>query len=187
MLRHRARFIIVPALILVGSVVAGWLSGILYPAFFPFRGTKVDVFGPQGWKSPLGVMLALYFVWNTWHFAKQNFGVLSIYRVKSGSGRRTTDLVYALGVHMAATILGILMMCGLATNAMIDLCVVASPVAIITMLSLETRMTPRVVVIVVDALRLALLWVPGLWIFAISGLNHWLAAIGLSSHVHARR
>jgi hypothetical protein len=186
MRKHWIKFVAVPALILVGSVGAGWLSGILYPTFFPFHGTKVGVFGLQGWQSPLGLMLGLYFIWNTWHFAKQNFGVLSIYRAKSGSGHRTADLVYALIIHIAATLIGVLMMLGLVSDSVMDVCMFGALAAVIVMLSFETRLSPRIAFIITDALRLALGWTSGLWSFAISGMNHWLVAIGLSSHVHAR-
>jgi hypothetical protein len=63
MLAHRTKFIAVPALILVGSVLAGWLSEALYPSFFPFRGTKVNVQWADQWQAPLGVMLGVYFLW----------------------------------------------------------------------------------------------------------------------------
>jgi hypothetical protein len=122
MLAHRTKFIAIPALILVGSVLAGWLSEALYPGFFPFRGTKVNVQWADQWQAPLGVMLGVYFLWNTWHFAKQNFGVLSIYRAKSGSGRRWADLTFALAVHFAVTAVGVAVMIGLAGKPVMDLC-----------------------------------------------------------------
>jgi hypothetical protein len=186
MLEHWIKFVAIPALILVVSVGVGWLSGILYPTFFPFYGTKIGVFELQGWQSPLGLMLGLYFIWNTWHFAKQNFGVLSIYRIKSGSGHRTIDLVYALSIHIAATLIGVLMMLGLVSNSVMYVCVFGALAAAAVMLSFETRLSPRIAFIITDASRLVLGWTSGLWSFAISGMNHWLVAIGLSSHVHAR-
>jgi hypothetical protein len=157
---------------------------VLYPDFFPFRGTKIDVVGSYGWQSPLGLMLGLYFLWNTWHFAKQNFGVLSIYRVKSGSGRRRTDLIFALTVHFAVTIIGIATMTGFAGNGVLDLCMFIAFAGVVAMLSLETKLSPRIAFILTDASRLVLMSFSGPWGFAISGMNHWLVAIGLSSHVY---
>jgi hypothetical protein len=185
MLQHKAKFILIPLSLLAGSLAVGWLSEMLYPSFFPFRGTKIDVIGPSGWQSPLGLMLALYFVWNTYHFAKQNFGVLSIYRARSGSGRRTADLVYALTVHLVVTAIGIAAMLHLGDARTIDMCMFGALAGVAAMLSLETKLSPRIPFILTDASRLILMSWSGLWGFAISGMNHWLVAIGLSSHVYA--
>lgn len=187
MMRRRMKFIGVPIVILGGSLAAGWLSAVLHPYFFPFRGTKIDVNMARvgEWASPLGLMLTLYFVWNTYHFAKQNFGVLSIYRAKSGSGRRSIDLLYAVAVHFAVTTVGILMMTPLARRWVIDLCMIAGLMVIVLMLSFETKVSPRIPFILADASRLVLISFSGLWGFAISGMNHWLVAIGLSSQVYA--
>lgn len=184
MLEHRIKFIATPISILLVSLLAGWLSEILYPNFFPFRGTKIDVVSPSGWQSPLGLMLGVYFLWNTWHFAKQNFGVLSIYRVKSGSGRRWTDLTFSLSVHFVVTIVGVAAMLGLVGDAITDLCIFGAIAGILAMLFLETKLSPRIAFIVTDASRLVLISISGFWGFAISGMNHWLVAIGLSSHIY---
>src|ERR1700730_6150244 len=61
MLRHKVKFVVTPALVIAGAVLAGYASSVLYPQFFPFRGTKIDVYGSEGWQSPLGLMLGLYF------------------------------------------------------------------------------------------------------------------------------
>jgi len=185
MMQRRMKFIGVPIIILGGSLAAGWLSAAVYPYFFPFRGTKIDVIGLSGWQSPLGLMLVLYFVWNTYHFAKQNFGVLSIYRAKSGSGRRTADLVYALTVHLIVTAIGIAAMLHLVGAGTMEMCMFGTLAGVAAMLSLETKLSPRIAFILTDASRLILISWSGLWGFAISGMNHWLVAIGLSSHVYA--
>lgn len=184
MLAHRTKFIAIPALILVGSMLTGWLSEALYPSFFPFRGTKIDIIGPGGWQSPLGVMLGVYFLWNTWHFAKQNFGVLSIYRTKSGSGNRRADLAFALTVHFAVTAVGVAVMIGLAGKSVMDFCIFGALAGVVAMVALETRLSPRIAFILTDASRLVLMSFSGSWGFAISGMNHWLVAIGLSGHVY---
>ena len=38
------------------------------------------------------------YAFNTWHFAAQHFGALSLYRARSGSGARRRDRLFALGI-----------------------------------------------------------------------------------------
>lgn len=65
----------------------------------------------------------------------------------------------------------------------------AAALALITLMLarewLSVRSLPRVAFILTDGLGLILVFHAGLWGFAIIGLNHWLVAIGLASHVYA--
>jgi len=84
------RFVVVPAIFLVVSVVLG-------------------VLGDMGWSSlaesvrqqinPRFAMFLVFMAWNVWHFSSQHFGVLSIYRHvanRSASRDRTLDRTFSV-------------------------------------------------------------------------------------------
>ena len=71
-----------------------------------------------------------------------------------------------------------------------DLCVTLSLIATAGMLWRELRIgfcLPRFVFILADGLALALIWWQPIIGVAVYSLNHWLVAIGLSSHVYSAR
>jgi hypothetical protein len=76
------------------------------------------------------------------------------------------------------------------TPGLRDLCISLSMVATSAMLWRELRIgfcLPRFVFILSDGLALALLWWQPIIGVAVYSLNHWLVAIGLSSHVYSAR
>jgi hypothetical protein len=94
MLVHTTKYIALPAAVLVGSIGIGQVAGEIIPAD-PEVGLKL-VLSWANYGSPF-VWLALgYVLWNAYHFAMQNFGVLSIYRMKGGSGKRKSDKWFCL-------------------------------------------------------------------------------------------
>lgn len=109
-LRHRIKFIAVPLGIIVVSLMVGYIGGRLlgnHEQFDPLNLALVVT--PQMptpmFHNPFIAMLAVYMVWNGWHFGRQNFGIMSLYRRKSGIGHRKVDLVYSCGVTWAAMLM----------------------------------------------------------------------------------
>jgi hypothetical protein len=60
----------------------------------------------------------------------------------------------------------------------------AAGAGVVAMLLTETRWSPRILFIVADGVALMFFVQSFLWGFAIWSVNHWLVAIGLSSHVY---
>jgi hypothetical protein len=89
----RRKFAVIPLAIVLGSFALGLLvseTGAL-PASTPL--------GLQQW--PWGVYLALFWVGHFWHFGNQDFGVLTLYRLKAGQKSlrdRRVDKAYAVAM-----------------------------------------------------------------------------------------
>ena len=103
MLARPVKFVVVPVAILASWTLAGWIAGWYWPqpAFNPVT-LKIDV---SSRLEPLWVMGAIYGIWNIYHFGKQNFGVMSIYRRKIGgydTQQRRFDLIFCCTMAWAA-------------------------------------------------------------------------------------
>ncbi len=63
-------------------------------------GTFAFLFAPLPWpRTERVVFLAVIdYLFVTYHFASQHFGVLSLYRIRAGTNTRRTDRIFALGV-----------------------------------------------------------------------------------------
>jgi hypothetical protein len=207
MLRRRVKYIAIPAAVVAAATATGAIAGRhLHLRFDP---VSFAIGVPSDWRgfaNPFMAMVALYVAWNAFHFGKQAFGVLSIYRMKQGgygAHQRRIDLVYACVVVWAAMAMPFIP--SLAHGAhdlsgwpagphpFLDRVPFAylgfAAAATMPMLIREWcagRSLPRTILILADGAALALIWCAGLWGLAILALNHWLVAIGLASHVHAR-
>jgi hypothetical protein len=148
----------------------------------------------EQFKNPFMIIVALYSLWNAYHFGMQNFGVLSIYRHKSNIDRadqRKIDLIYCCFVTWTLILIA---MPALAQFVMsLDnpylewlpaYAAIAGIAAMIAMLRRE-RSLPRAIFILTDGLGLVLALQGSFWVFAIISLNHWLVATGLAGHVYA--
>jgi len=184
MLQRPMKFIGVPIALVLTTTAIGILTS-RYADLHLDIGLRVRVYDFADYKQPFVMLVLLYFLWNGYHFAMQNFGVLSIYRRKSGSGNRRADMIYCLGVQIAASIMVYARVLQLDRELMRKLYFLAAIIGIVAMLMKETRLSPRVMFIVADGLGLMLFLWSGLWGIAIWSINHWLVAIGLSSHVYA--
>lgn len=206
MLGRPWKFIVLPVAILIATTVAGSIAGRHLPDL-RFDASNFSLSdGPTTLAqltNPFMAAVALYVVWNGYHFGKQAFGVLSIYRRKRGNrGSRRIDLLYSCTVVWAAMVMpfiprifrGLHGLIGwpahaqpFLTNVMLGY--LAASLALPTIMLLHewftTRSLPRAIFILTDGLALALTFRVGLWGFAIIGLNHWLVAIGLAAHVDA--
>lgn len=91
--RNRRKFTVVPILVVSGSLLLGLAIGLTdgFPRTVPFTGTQ----------SLWITYTLLFWVGHFWHFGNQDFGVLSIYRVKAGQlgGRdRKVDKAYCVAM-----------------------------------------------------------------------------------------
>jgi hypothetical protein len=183
-LRKPMKFIGVPLLLILTTTAIGVVTS-RYADLDLDIGMRVRVSDPADYAQPFVWLVVLYFLWNGFHFGMQNFGVLSIYRNKSGSGDRRTDMLYCLVVQGASMVFAFRRLLRLDASDMEVVYVTVALLAMSAMLLRETRLTPRILFILADGLGLMLFLQSGLWGFAIWSVNHWLVALGLSSHVYA--
>jgi hypothetical protein len=198
-----AKFIGLPLLLLASAAIVGSISAAL-PLDAVLDFSKISVRSPADFQNLLIVLLLVYVVWNAYHFGMQNFGVLSIYRAKSGGGRRSWDMSFCLVTITVATLLPFVPLFPFARHlyspikwGVIALAAASIPI----MLSRESRFGPRTIFIATTALGPpAMLWWgflshswswlplwPFIWGFALLSMNHWLVSIGLASHVYSRQ
>jgi len=215
-LEHKPRYILLPTLIIMGSVLIGGITSL---GITDYRPGPHQMFQIDSWRNPFPIMVWVYILWNAYHFGMQNFGVLSIYRRKweeltllkrqrEGSGADlelesvsdTKPEVRAWDQRQIDKIFCLVMTCiPMATAFPISLlhnmnlrapCVTLSLIATGGMLLRDFKRgisLPRLVFILTNGLALALIWWQSIIGFAVYSLNHWLVAIGLSSHVYSVR
>lgn len=181
MLARPWKYVALPVAIVVAGGLIGWIFG-------PSSGVRWSFISPgfEGayWRSPLVWLAILYALWNPWHFAMQDFGVLSIYRAKVKSGRRLVDLWFCYLMQIVPAALFLSHLAGEETAK--DICLCLGLAAAVVMLSIESALTPRIALILTNAAGICLIaWSP-LWYLGIWQLNHWLAAVGLSGAIWGR-
>jgi hypothetical protein len=209
MARRPIKFVFFPTAILATATAIGAIAGRQIPNLRLDPNTLSITAGPMTlaeFKNPFMAMVALYAAWNAYHFGKQAFGVMSIYRHNQGgysSRQRRIDLLYCCTVVWAAMVMPFIPRIAHGLHGLIGwpagphpfldyvkpVYLGAAIVLIISMLACEWfsgRSLPRALFILTDGLGLILIFDYGLWGFAIIGLNHWLVAIGIASHVHAK-
>jgi hypothetical protein len=212
-LSRPAKFIGIPAALLCLAVIVGIaatglpsVTGLDFPGVTAAR--SVDS------RNPLVMLAMVYIVWNAYHFGMQNFGVLSIYRMKSGAkdaGQRNWDKTFCLVNISAATIIPFVphlpfryylflpVQWGIATLAL-------GGIVVMLLREKQTGFSlPRALFIVATALGpfLMLWWGffaaqiyyrefawfpvwPFVWAFAIISINHYLVSIGIAGHLFSR-
>lgn len=206
MLRQPIKYIALPTAIVLAASAVGVITGrhVTNLRFDPDNFALAA--GPTTlaeFCNPFMAMVALYAAWNAYHFGKQAFGVLSIYRHKScRDGSRRIDLWYCCGVVWATMVMpfipkiaeGIHNLTGWPAHPHPFLDYVkpvylgVAIVLIMLMLVREWfsgRSLPRAIFILTDGLGMIMTFRFGLWGFAIIAMNHWLVAIGLASHAYA--
>jgi hypothetical protein len=205
-LRRRIKFVVVPMAILIGAALIGVVAGRHVPNMRFDAINFAFAAGPTTFaefKNPFMAMVALYAAWNAYHFGKQAFGVMSIYRHKQGgygSRQRRIDLLYCCTVVWAAMVMPFIPRIAQGVHDLVGWPTAPHPfldyvkpvylgaaiVLITAMLGCEWfsgRSLSRAIFILADGLGLILIWQFGLWGFAIISLNHWLVAIGIASHI----
>lgn len=213
MRRHAAKYVSLPLGILAGATAVAYGSSFYLPdiRFNPasfsllVRSTTLAEF-----KNPFMAMVVIYSLWNAYHFGKQAFGIMSIYRHKANIGgahtygreQRMVDLIYCCVVIWATMLIPFVPPLTKAGHELIgwpahphpfldythDLYIAVALTAIAGMLWQERRAgfcLPRVLLILTDGLGMIMAFWYGLWGFATIAVNHWLVAIGLASHVRA--
>jgi len=184
MLQRPMKFIGVPIAIILATTTIGVLTTRYVPDLHVDVGQWVRVYDFADIRHPFVMLVVLYFLWNNFHFGMQNFGVLSIYRAKSGSGTRRKDMIYCLGVQFASAIMVYQRVLQLDRDDMRSFYFLAAAAGLVAMLMTETRWSPRILFIIADGVGLMFFVQSFLWGFAIWSINHWLVAIGLSSKVY---
>lgn len=196
----RLRFMYVPITILACFTVAGYFCSF----YLPPAHVNLDRFSVSMQPSDIQsvnvvmmTMLVVYGVWNAWHFGMQVFGVMSLYRVRAKVVRsRLCDQVFGCGVVWAGMAIPFLggafhwthdhLGVPAAPHPFLDYIdyayIVAAIVLALWLLWRERDCLPRLLFSVSYAASLGLVWIGGLWIFAIVALNHWMTAVGLSAH-----
>jgi hypothetical protein len=195
MLARPVKFLALPLAILGICTLIGLVCGQYWaqPRFDPVT-LKIAV--ASRWEPLWGLGL-VYGLWNIYHFGKQDFGVMSIYRYKAGGydrAQRSFDLIFCCLTGWAA--MSIPIMHGLADYLRIGILGYRQVVVIylLTAIGAATVMIrrewrrgrlcpPRIALIITNAVGMgtaAFWWCGGLGIIS---MNHWLTAIGLASHV----
>ena len=189
MLEHKAKYILLPASIFTAAILIGGITSLGLTEYH--RGTLlfVQMSSMPNWKNPFPILMWVYMIWNAYHFGMQNFGVLTIYRIKNGIGARSSDRIFCLTMTCTAMALSFPVWF-VHWHGIQWPCIALSLTATTYMIVREIRMglcLPRLIFILADGLGLALMWWQPLIGLAIYSLNHWLVAIGLSSHVYSSR
>lgn len=210
MLREKTKYIVTPTIVLLIPTLIGVFTTekiAFNPETFSLAVIPKDLLGIR---SPFVIAAVVYTIWNSYHFGKQAFGVMSIYRVKKSIHtvwaknltQRRIDLWYCCTVICAALSQPFVLSIGLGLHKLTGwppaprpflaavhiACFSGAMMLIVGMLVREwfgVRSLPRAIFILTDGLGLILVFNYGLMAFAIISLNHWFVAIGLASHVDA--
>jgi hypothetical protein len=194
MLRQPIKFVVIPLTILLTWTVAGWIAGLFWrPAAFDPLAFKLSV---DSRLNPIWIMGAVYGIWNIYHFGKQNFGIMSIYRRKVDARiSRRPDLIFCCVMTWAAMTVPTI---HLAANYLrwevlhfypvlaVYITVAVIGVAVMLWRERKRRCLPRVILILTNGIGMASAMVWGLGGLAIISVNHWLTAIGLAGHARGR-
>jgi hypothetical protein len=193
MLARKRKYILLPLVIVIATVGIGGLTtaGFLY--YRPDVGFLKQMRGLDNTiNSPWLMVIWVYLVWNSYHFAKQNFGVLSLYRMRSGVGSRAVDKVFsfattgtAMAIALPFSFIG-----WLNARYSVFICTVTAVVAVLWMLWHDIGWGwcwPRLWLIASDGAALALLWWNPLVGLAVYSVNHWLVSVGLSGAIFTRQ
>jgi hypothetical protein len=193
MLERKGKYIVLPSAIFVLYLAVGVAAGSGLTAFVyrPLGMYAVDQRLEPVWQevslaNPLPIVVWVYVVWNAYHFAMQNFGVLSLYRSKIANPSpigRSIDKWFCLAVTCPAMAVGFPISWVHLPRAAY-FCIMVSLSATTAMLIREAsvyRSFPRSVLILTDGLTLALIWWQPIIGTGVYSINHWLVAIGLAS------
>jgi hypothetical protein len=212
-LSRPVKFIGIPVVLLCLAAVAGFAAtGMPSVTGLDFPG--ITTAQSMDYTNPLVILAATYVVWNAYHFGMQNFGVLTIYQIKSGAraaGQRHWDKIFCLVNIAVATAIPFVPHLPFHAYFLLPAQWGIAALAlggIIVMLLRERKIgffVPRALFIVTTALGpfLALWWGyfnakihygewpwfplwPSLWALAIITINHYLVSIGIAGHVFSR-
>jgi hypothetical protein len=122
-LDHPRKFVGVPLLIIFFGTLTAFVSSYFLPVlrFNPETFSISTGSGGIDLENPFIVMLAIYALWNAYHFGMQNFGIMSVYRTRANitHGVRGIDKIYCLFVTNLYDDLGCLRV-GSSTNLALD-------------------------------------------------------------------
>lgn len=101
MLAQRSRYVAWPLAGLFASVAIGALAGAGFTSFGQLETQRWNLLlrGPLDLANGFLFLAYAYTLWNAWHFAGQNFGLLTIYRLRVGrtdASERRFDRIFTL-------------------------------------------------------------------------------------------
>src|SRR6185312_11905413 len=77
MLRHKIKYVVLPLLIMAVCASIGYFASLGLTHYRPDINLQPQLGEPIDIKNPLVIMVWIYLLWNAYHFAMQNFGILS--------------------------------------------------------------------------------------------------------------
>jgi hypothetical protein len=217
MLQRPLKYVALPLVVLICATVIGVVSAGFFPNLeiiddatgkmvlvniFPVHVYPGYSYHPLDWTRlaaamtvPMWWLIILYILWNTYHFAMQNFGVLSIYKARSGieygAHQRMIDKTFCMVIQIV--LIGNMLIEYFAGSVGISAGILFHALLMVAAIAMLTReavlggqwVSPRILFAGSQAMTLML--APGIWgALAINATNHWLTAIGLSAHVSGK-
>jgi hypothetical protein len=214
MVKKPMKYLAIPAALLAAGVAVGFASQVYWPAdmfvlsgqtYWPadrYMASGGVTYVPRALSvNPLVWLMALHYMWNIWHFAMQNFGVMQIYRRRSDiaypTSQRAIDRGLFLGIQIA---LGIQVLFSLPstnwltryppaieTNHVVYVLLGIAALAVVVREAAVSGKwcSPRI--LFAASQMIIMFTASGLWVVVISSFNHWLVAIGLSGHIDGNR
>jgi hypothetical protein len=193
-----------PILMLLLGAGVGIVMHVYYPTFHADFRALAGISVIDDLANPFAPMMLFYLLWNAFHFGKQNYGVMSIYRRKAAVSdplQRHIDLIFCCFTTWATMSIPIVPALAKMVHGMIGwpaahpfldaieaICVMGTFIVTAAMLVRERRngwCVPRVLFIVTCSFGFVASFWFDVWAIAIVMINHWLVAIGLSSHVYS--
>jgi hypothetical protein len=205
MFSHKLFRLWMPLVAFTIAIAAGVATSLGLTSYKPSVRIFTQMRNGLDWRNPIEMLVWFYMLWNAYHFAMQNFGVLSLYRSKGGGGLRRLDRFYCLVVTLSAMAMSFpiykvdlparaggprMHLPGLFYMNDLRLPFIAMSLLLTgAMIANELRNRAclgRITFILADGLGLALVWWEPLLGVAIYSINHWTVAIGLASRVSSK-
>jgi hypothetical protein len=201
MVKRPMKFVALPVVLLGAGVAAGFASQAYWPAAAFVLNNGISYVPAALSANPLVWFMVVHYVWNIWHFAMQNFGVMQIYRGRSGvaypNSQRTIDRTLFLGIQIA---IGIQVLFSLPstnwltryppaieTNHVVYVLLGIAALAIVVREAAVSGKWHSPRILFAASQMIIMFTASGLWVVVISSFNHWFAAIGLAGHIDGNR
>lgn len=205
MIKHKIKFIWIPLLAIIASTLIGLLTGLNLmgipagPDFLP------QITATKDYVNGMVLLSIFYLTWNTYHFAFQYFGIMTIYRIKAGGYspiQRKFDLIFCNLSYLIIIPLSWWLVhhrlagpyfhylkspTNLTKEFLKYTCIIVSIFITAIMFFREIKRTqsyclPRLILIpTIGLLPLLVFWIDPAFV-AIYNFSHWLIAIGIAAH-----
>ena len=193
MLSKPIKFIALPLALLAAGTLSGIYAAHYFPQWTPFVNSAMQAseMYPPRVVNPFWWIVAIYVAWNLYHFGKQNFGMLSLYRLRSRvaypANQRSIDLVFGFAVQAAIFVSAALPLL-VKTAAAWETAHILLFGLVVALILITVRdaaisrswWTPRILFAISQSICILM---PGMMTIASNGINHWLTSIGLAAHI----